>query len=182
MMNDEILNLKAEGKSLREIASILGISHEAVRKRLKRSNEKDGVSTIETDQKLTASTNGDNEVSTCSKLCKSRVSEKSEGTVNQVSTKKTPSLTLSRCVNPIKTLSINATESRKGVFQEVSSGIDDLLGSIRGFLESKGIELYQIRVEPEAYQVKHNGQVIRFYILRKNGGSQVPRDGLEVGK
>jgi DNA-binding CsgD family transcriptional regulator len=34
-LNEEILKLKGEGLSLRQIAVALGISHEAVRKRLK---------------------------------------------------------------------------------------------------------------------------------------------------
>lgn len=52
----EILELKTEGKSLREIASVLGVSHEAVRKRLKNLANIEKVSTKEQNQELTAST------------------------------------------------------------------------------------------------------------------------------
>jgi len=34
-------------------------------------------------------------------------------------------------------------------------------------LESKGIEVYRINVEPEAYQGKDKRQTIRFYVQRK---------------
>lgn len=48
-MDQEILNLKVEGKSLREIGKALGISHEAVRKRLKKlSTGNDELSTSRT--------------------------------------------------------------------------------------------------------------------------------------
>jgi len=47
-LNEEILRLKVEGLSLRGIATALGISHEAVRKRLRAVKDKDQVSTKET--------------------------------------------------------------------------------------------------------------------------------------
>ena len=70
-LNEEILKLKEEGLSLRGIATALGISHEAVRKRLKCLEDKGRVSTIEKEK-----------VSTGSKPCKSRASEESGDTVN----------------------------------------------------------------------------------------------------
>ena len=39
-----------------------------------------------------------------------------------------------------------------------------------GFLEEKGIESYKMQVEPEAYQIRHNGQIIRFYVHRNKMG------------
>jgi hypothetical protein len=44
-LDGQIWKLKAEGKSLRQIAVALGISHEAVRKRLKAVKDKHQVST-----------------------------------------------------------------------------------------------------------------------------------------
>lgn len=41
---------------------------------------------------------------------------------------------------------------------------DGLIGAIRRFFEENGIEVYRINTEPEAYQVKYKGQIIRFYI------------------
>lgn len=49
----EILELKTEGKSLRQIASVLGISHEAVRKRLKNLANREQVSIKGRNQELT---------------------------------------------------------------------------------------------------------------------------------
>ncbi len=44
----------------------------------------------------------------------------------------------------------------------------DLFESIQKFLEDRKIEIYRISVTPEAYQVKHNGQTVRFYIQRED--------------
>ena len=41
-MDQEILNLKIEGKSLRQISKVVGISHVAVAKRLKRLSTRNG--------------------------------------------------------------------------------------------------------------------------------------------
>jgi len=41
-MDQEILNLKIEGKSLRQISKVVGISHVAVAKRLKRLSSRNG--------------------------------------------------------------------------------------------------------------------------------------------
>ncbi len=43
----------------------------------------------------------------------------------------------------------------------------DLVGAIKGFLEASGIEIYRMEVATEAYQVKHIGQIVRFYLGRE---------------
>jgi hypothetical protein len=50
----------------------------------------------------------------------------------------------------------------------VSDGFN-LVEGIKEFLESHGVELYRQQCEPEAYQVKYNQQIIRFYVQRKIG-------------
>ena len=61
------------------------------------------------------------------------------------------------------------TGNMKRVAQRVFLEGGDLLEAIKEFLESKGIEIYRMQVEPEAYQVSHNSQVIRFYVQRADG-------------
>jgi len=124
MPHQEILDLKAEGKSLREIASNLGISHIAVLKRLR-------------------------------------------STGNQVVTKKNPNLTPYPTITPSQKRICKAKRGKKGVSSGVSSEVDGLFESIRQFLKANGIEVYRMETEPEVYQVKHNGQVIRLYVQRK---------------
>jgi len=165
-LNEEIRKLKEEGMSLRAIATALGISHEAVRKRLKAVNDKDQVSTTAENQKLTASTIKKEKVSTGSKPRKSRASRTYGDIVNQVSTKETPSHTLTAGVNPLGTPSDKPPECKKGVYQGVDSESGDLFKGIKDFLEANGIEVYRINVEPEGYQVKNNGQTIRTYVQR----------------
>jgi predicted transcriptional regulator len=165
-MDDQIiLDLKAKGKSLREIASVLGISHEAVRKRLKNLEGK--VSTIETERKLTASTIKKETVSTGSKSRKSRASEELGDTVNLKQT----STDTGESVNPSGNHSKGPLECVKGVYQGVDSESGDLFKGIKEFLESKGIEIYRMNVEPEGYQVKNNGQTIRIYVQRNKEGT-----------
>jgi orotate phosphoribosyltransferase-like protein len=166
-LNDEMQKLKEEGLSLRQIAVALGISHEAVRKRLKAVNDKDQVSTNPEDQELAASTIENETVSTCSKPRKQRVSRALGDTVNRVSTQKTPSVSLNEGVNLSETASGRLSDCKKRVFQEVRSEVDSLLEEIKQFLESKGIEIYRMQVSQEAYQVNHKGQVIRIYVQRK---------------
>ncbi len=125
-LDGQIWKLKAEGKSLRQIAVALGISHEAVRKRLKAVKDK-----------------------------------------HQVSTSNAPCPIITEGVNPSKTLSLKATEGRK---ESNSPRTDDLVGEMVQFLESKGLEVYRLEVESEAYQVTHNGLVVRFYVQRKKTG------------
>jgi DNA-binding CsgD family transcriptional regulator len=127
IMDQEILNLKAEGKSLREIGKALGVSYEAVRKRLKR-----------------LPTGND-----------------------KVSTLKSPSVTTDQSVNP------SDSHPRTGhtALEKVSQGVipisGDLFGEIREFLEERGIEVYRIKIRTEAYQVKYNDQTIRLYVYRR---------------
>ncbi|MGA2465002.1 MAG: hypothetical protein ABSH06_11705 [Thermodesulfobacteriota bacterium] len=118
------------------------------------------------DRKLAASTIKEETVSTGSKSRKSRTSEELGDTVNRVSTPKTPCLTPTEGVNPLETIAERPTEGRNGVSQGVSLEIDDLFGAIKEFLESKEIEVYRGQSVPECYQVKHNGQTIRFYAQR----------------
>jgi predicted transcriptional regulator len=166
----KILQLKAKGKSLREIASILGVSHEAVRKRLKNLANIEKVSTKERNQELTVAAIEKEKVSTGSKPRKLRASGKTKDTVNQVSTQKTPSHTPTEGVNPLGTPSDKHPGCMKGVFQDVDSESGDLFEGIKDFLEANGIEVYRMNVEPEGYQVKNNGQVIRFYVHKEEHG------------
>lgn len=108
-MDQEILNLKAEGKSLREISKVLGISHVAVGKRLKK-----------------------------------------------LLTQNTPPVDTGQGVN-----------SPRDSGETPAIGINDLTRAIIEFLEERGLKVYSIRTESEAYQVKHNGQIVRFYVQRK---------------
>jgi hypothetical protein len=62
-------------------------------------------------------------------------------------------------------------EAKKGAFPGVLLDIDDLFGTIKEFLEGKGIEVYRMKVESEAYQVEDGGQIIRFYVQRKQTGA-----------
>lgn len=154
--------------SLRAIAASLSISHEAVRKKLKGLEGKDQVSTNPEDRKLTASIIKNETVSTCSKPRKQRVSRALGDTVNRVSTQKTPSLSPTTGVNPSGIASGMLSDSKKRVFQEVLSEGDDLFAAIKEFLENHGVELYQIQVSGEAYQVTNGTQVIRFYLSHIN--------------
>ena len=173
-LDTEILELKTEGKSLREIASVLGISHETVRKRLKNLADREQVLIKERNQELTASFENE-KVSTGPNAHQSRAVEESESIVNLIPSVATPSHTPTEGVNFPQTPSDKPTEAKKGGFQGVDSEGCDLLGAIKDFLEAKGMEVYRMRVSGEAYQVRHNGQVIRFYVQR--GASQVPRTG-----
>jgi len=172
-MNDldqMILNLKSQGKSLRQIGSDLHLSHEAIRKRLNVLSSRDHVSTRKRDKGLTPSTIENERGSIGSNPHKSMTSEKIRGTVNQMSTQKTPSVSLNESVNPLETPSDKLPEHpecMKGVYQGVDSESGDLFKGIKDFLEANGIEVYRINVEPEGYQVKNNGQTIRIYVQRK---------------
>jgi len=114
-MDQEILNLKTEGKSLREIGRTLGLSPEGVRKRLKK-----------------------------------------------LSTKSTPSIGTGPSVNSY----LKAMESIQSGLQIATF---DLSQAIIDFLKGKGLEVYRLKTEPEAYQVKYNSQVIRFYVSKGRG-------------
>lgn len=131
-MDREILNLRAEGKSLREIASILGISHVAVLKRVKNAHV-------------------------------SRVSGELEKTGNQVVTEKTPCSDMDLS----KTAPSDPFRGPCGGLKEDTFEDFDLVEAIKKFLEAKGLKLERLKVETEAYQLKHSGQVVRFYIQRE---------------
>lgn len=167
--DSKILELKERGMSLRQIASGLGLSHEAVRKRLKSIEGKDRVSTNPEDRRLTAAPTKNKKLSTASDASKSRTCEKSEVVVNQVSTKNAPSQTTTEGGNSLETPPDKLPEHpecMKGVFQGVLSEVDSLSEQIKQFLESKGIEIYRMQVGQEAYQVNHKGQIIRLYVQR----------------
>ncbi|MGD1154032.1 MAG: helix-turn-helix domain-containing protein [Syntrophales bacterium] len=166
----KILQLKAKGKSLREIASILGVSHEAVRKRLKNLANIEKLSTKERNQELTVAAIEKEKVSTGSNAHKSSTSEEIKDTVNRVSTQKTPSHTLTEGVNPLGTPSDKHPGCMKGVFQDVDSESGDLFEGIKDFLEANGIEVYRMNVEQEAYQVTDGMQVVRFYVHKEEHG------------
>ena len=165
-LDEKILHLNGEGKSLRAIASTLSISHEAVRKRLKSIEGKDRMSSNMEDRRLTASTIKKENVSTGSKTHKSKAPRRPKQPVNRVSTSKAPSHNPAEGVNPRETLAEQPTRGKKGVSQEVCSRIDDLFGAIKDFLESKGIEVY--RMQNGGYQVKGNREIVRFYITRRD--------------
>jgi hypothetical protein len=170
-LDEKILDLKRDGKSLREIGAVLQISHEAVRKRLNALMRKDHVSTPTENKRLTALAIENEGVSTASNARKSRTCEKSEVVVNRVSTKNAPSQTTTEGGNLSGDSLESATDPFKPSVEGVSRGspgIEDLAGAIKGFLEANGIELYREQCEPEAYQVKHNGQTIRLYVQRKS--------------
>ena len=164
-LDTEILELKTEGKSLWEIASVLGISHEGVRKKLKNLANREQLSTKAREHELTPFADR-GVVSTNSNAYLSRLSEESEVTVNP----NTPSHTLTEGVNPLGTPSDKHPGCMNGVFQEVVSEVDSLAEEIKQFLESNGIEVYRMNVEPEGYYVKNNGQVIRFYVSHRDKG------------
>jgi DNA-binding transcriptional regulator YhcF (GntR family) len=165
-LNEEIRKLKDEGASLRKIAATLHLSHETIRKRLKNLEGKDHVSTKGGEQEFTTSANGKEKISTGSNVHKSRASKKIKDTINQLSTLKTPSVSLHKSVNISGIVSCKLPDCKKGVFQEVVSEVDSLSEEIKQFLESKGIEIYRMHVSQEAYQMKHRGQIIRFYVQR----------------
>jgi hypothetical protein len=134
---------------------------------LKNLEGKGNVSTIETERKLTASTIKNEKVSTAPNAHQSRASEESENIVNLIPSVETPSHTLTEGVNPSGNHSRGPLWGMKGVFQGVDSESGDLFEGIKVFLESKGVEVYRMNIEPEGYQVKNNGQVIRIYVQRK---------------
>lgn len=125
-MDQEILNLKIEGKSLRQISKVVGISHVAVAKRLKRLSTRSG----------------------------------------EVLTSKNPSHTIDQDSNPLDSPLRRGQRRQKDAYPETTLEGDDLFWEIRKFLEERGIDVYRINAGPEAYQVEHGSQVIRFYIQR----------------
>ena len=163
--NENIQKLRAEGRSLREIASILGVSHVAVLKRLRANQIDRELVTSDTSPELPSVLVGNEMGLTVSNACASRGSQESEEAVNQVVTKHPPSPDKGGDGNPAgNTLSARSGASERGT----SDPPVDLCGAIKEFLESKGIEVYRMQVGQEAYQVEHKGQVIRMYVQRKD--------------
>lgn len=81
-----------------------------------------------------------------------------------VSTPETPSLSPNTGVNPSGNLSLMATGGQKEGNSPRSVG---LIGEMLRFLKGKGVEVYRMEGQSEAYQVRHNGQVVRLYVQRK---------------
>ena len=160
-MNENIKKLRAEGRSLREIASVLGVSHVAVLKRLRANQIDRELVTSDTSPELPSVLVGNERGVTVSSACASRGSQESEEAVNQVVTKQSPS--------PDKGLGGNLPGNTfLSPSEAVRDAPVDLCGAIKEFLESKGIEVYRMQVGQEAYQVEHKGQVIRMYVQRKD--------------
>jgi hypothetical protein len=162
------LILKTQGKSLRQIAAALGISRMTVARRLKTVSYHNGGVTDD----VTAMIREEGRCHTQGKQHPSRVCSQFGNNGNQVSHKRPPSPISDNGVTcpgaPVKGPILRCKEG----FSEVLPRIDDLFGAIREFLENRSIQLYQMQVSGEAYQVKHNGQVIRFYIFREKNGKK----------
>ncbi len=118
-----IMHLRVKGKSYREIGSILGISHVAVMKRIKKNG-------------------------------------------NHVVTKKTPYLDMGHDVNGFPEAVKDIPEGVESGFESICENVNDLWGMIKRFLESRGVRLHRMHTDPECYQAKLRGQMIRFYISR----------------
>jgi hypothetical protein len=165
--DQEILTLRRAGRTLRQIGSLLGISHVAVFKRLK---------AIETSQETVTNPGGNTlrwlpkekkNVLTANNACKSRKPRESGKNVGHLVTQKSPIPSLSERVNPVGNHSDRSTEGKQGVSQQILLEGDDLLAAIKGFLESKGIEVYRRQSAPECYEVKSDRQTIRIYVDKK---------------
>ena len=87
---------------------------------------------------------------------------------DRVSTRKIPSLSPTAGINPSGNLSLRATGGQK---EGNSPPSEDLIGEMLGFLKGKGVEVYRNEVEVESYQVRHNGQVVRLYVQRRQTGA-----------
>jgi Helix-turn-helix domain len=160
-LDGQIWKLKDEGKSLRQIATALGVSHTTIMRRLRAMNQPPGTDV-----------GGGDRCNTSEKWHPARLSEGSENIINQVLQKKAPS----------HRADIGATGIGRSVehpLQGQSEGIPgvspefDLFEGIRVFLENHGIELYRMQVAQEAYQVERNGQIVRFYVQRSHEHSGV---------
>jgi len=166
-MDDQIiLSLKRDGKSLREIARVLGVSHTTVMRRLKE---------MEQDHRMgvTANVADKDKCNIPSKPLPAKVSEES----TDVDHPKAPPHRADVCVtgrgSPVKA---PITGQAKGVSRE-SPGFEDLFEAIREFLQGIEVDLYRIQVTPEAYQVRHNDQTIHIYVQRKLEYPVVPQGG-----
>ncbi len=180
-LDQKILEMKRKGASYRKIAQAVGMTHEGVRKRLMGLESKDQMSTNYVDRRLTALIIEKEKVSTLPKPRISRDCGPFKDTVNQMSTQKTPSLELGGVSTPFTDAPATATDGNRWLSGDGCSGIDDLFGAIKEFLESHGVELYRQRCEPECYQVKHGQQIIRFYVQRKIGVDRAKEETEEKG-
>ena len=164
-LNEEIRRLKTEGKSLRAIATALGVSHVAVLKRLKTIEIDRGMVTSDGSTALPPVTKEKENVLTSSNARQSTESERSKKDANQVVTKQTPSPGKGEGGNPSGNLFLSHSEEAK---RGISDHPIDLFGAIKEFLDTNGIEVYKMQVGQETYEVNHDGQVIRFYVQRNN--------------
>lgn len=166
-LDEKFLDLKRNGKSLREIGSVLQISHEAARKRLKALAGKHCLSTRKENKGLTASTSDNELQSTSPNPHLSRLPEDSEMCVNQLSTSEAPYSTPPGSLNSSGTLSDRPPECMKGVFQGVCLESDDLAAAIRQFLQTNGVEVYEMATSVEGFQARQGKQTVRFYVQRE---------------
>lgn len=164
-LNEEIRRLKTEGKSLRAIPTALGISHVAVLKRLKTIEVDKEMVTIDGSPKLPSVTKGNENVLTSSNARHSREPEESKKAAHEVVTKHPPSLSKREGGNLPGNAFLSHSEASK---RSVSDPAIDLFGAIKEFLDTNGIEVYKMQTGQEAYEVKHNGQVVRFYLQRNS--------------
>ena len=172
-LNKEIQRLKTEGKSLRAIATALGVSHVAVLKRLRAMEESRLVTSMGRERLPELIEGKDNEPA-CSVQHQSKLYYESKDDGNQLVTNIPPSSGMREAGNSSGSPMQTAHEGDKRV---VSDQFDDLFEFIKTLLESQGIELCRMNVGSEAYQAKYKGQTIRFYVQRKYGESQVPGTG-----
>ena len=164
-LNEEIRRLKTEGKSLRAIATALGVSHVAVLKRLKTIQIDREMVTSDGSTELPSVTKEKENMVTASNSRHSRKSERSKKAANQVVTEQTPSPGKGEGGNLSGNLFLSHSDEAK---RGISDHPIDLFGAIKEFLETNGIEVYRMQVGEEAYQMKHDGQVVRLYVQRNN--------------
>ena len=168
-MDDQmILDLRAEGRSLRQIGAALGISHVAVLKRLKGLGAADRVVTAERVGVIPEQTEKKESMPSGSKSRRSRGSEGLHGGGNQVVTLKAPSPISDNIITQRRKTHRNPHRGRETVLQHAGSEFDDLVGAIKGFLNVRGVRVYPIQVTPEAYQASHKDQVLRIYVSRRS--------------
>ncbi|MGZ3604697.1 MAG: helix-turn-helix domain-containing protein [Thermodesulfobacteriota bacterium] len=156
-LDQMILDLKAEGKSLRRIAAALVVSHTTVMRRLRAMNQPPGTGV-----------GGGGRCNKSEKRHPARLSGGSENIINQVLQKKAPSHRTDTGVTGLGRSVEHPLQGQLEGIPEVSPEFD-LFEGIRRFLENQGIELYRVQVAQEAYQVDRNGQIVRFYVQRRIG-------------
>ena len=100
MYDKDIFALKLKGKSLRQIATIFGVSHKTITKRLRTISLKDQMSTDLQEKQLTGPTTIEEQALTSSNVVRSIPCRQSKGTVEPPSTQKAPSSSMGEGVNP----------------------------------------------------------------------------------